>query len=33
MSPAHQIGHSNSDSFDGYLAEIHFVDGTQLGRV
>ena len=29
-SIAHQIGHSNSDSFDGYLAEIHFVDGTQL---
>ena len=29
---AHRIGvaHSNNDRFNGYLAEIHFVDGTAL---
>ena len=29
-SIAHQIGHSNTDSFDGYLTEVHFIDGSQL---
>ena len=29
-SLAHQIGHSNSDTFDGYLTEVYFIDGQQL---
>ena len=29
-SIAHQIGHSNTDSFDGYLADVHFIDGQAL---
>jgi len=29
-STSHQIGHSNADTFDGYLAEVNFVDGQQL---
>jgi len=27
---AHQIGNYGSNKFDGYLAEVHFVDGQQL---
>ena len=29
-SLGHQIGHSNSDSFDGYLTEVYFIDGQRL---
>ena len=29
-SLAHQIGHSNTDSFDGYLTDVHFIDGQAL---